>query len=385
MLRAPSRLSPQREAEAGRAGRERGGHGVQGTSLAESRGRLHCDVVFRRFANVFRPASFQGHGRAAPYFEGWYIKLVDEKQRRPLALIPGVYRGTDRTRSHGFLQVFDGARDRAWYCRYPVDEFWAHARDFDVRVGPNRFTVREGEGAIELDVDEPGLRLHGAVTLHGVGGWPVRPWSPGVMGPFGLLPFLECYHGVVGLDHGLRGELHLNEGSLSFEGGRGYLEKDWGTNFPRSWIWCQCNHFAAPGQTARRVSLTASIAEVPNLGRTFPGFIVGLSVDGTLHRFTTHDLAWIDVLRADDDQVRWVLSNRSHRLAITAHRAPTTRLPGPSIEGMEREVYETLRARVEVRLTTRPRGDVVYEGQGSCAGLEVQGDIRRLARFARSR
>lgn len=308
---------------------------------------------------------------------------MDAKRHRPLALIPGVYWGTDPSQSHGFLQVFDGGQKRAWYQRFGADEFVAHARDMDVHLGGNHFRLANGGGHLRLDVELDDLHLRGEVELRDLSGWPVRPWSPGVMGPFGLIPFLECYHGVVGFDPTTSGTLSLGDEVLDFDGGRAYVEKDWGSSFPQSWIWCQCNHFERSEGAGQRVCLTASIAEIPNLGRTFPGFIVGLWIDGELFPFTTHHLAGVDVLVADDSTVRWVLHNRRHRLEITIVRAEPTSLPGPTIEGMQREVHETLLAQVEVRLSQRfGARRVVYAGHGECAGLEVQGDIPHLARVA---
>ena len=39
------------------------------------------------------------------------------------------------------------------------------------------------------------------------------------------------------------GQLTLNNSKLNFDGGKGYIEKDWGRNFPKNWIWAQSNHF----------------------------------------------------------------------------------------------------------------------------------------------
>jgi len=179
----------------------------------------------------------------------------------------------------------------------------------------------------------------------------------------------------VGLDHGLHGALHIDGDDVSMHGGRGYIEKDWGRSFPRCWVWMQSNHFDEPG-----TSVTASVALIPNLGRVFPGFIVGVWHRGRLHRFATYTGAKIESLRVDDRRVEWVMADRKLRLALVAHRAETTILPGPTIEGMKRDVHETLRAAIDVRLEDRARGAVIFEGRGRSAGLEVMGDVARLCR-----
>ena len=39
------------------------------------------------------------------------------------------------------------------------------------------------------------------------------------------------------------GSLEINGAEISFEGGKGYIEKDWGRSMPSDWIWIQSNHF----------------------------------------------------------------------------------------------------------------------------------------------
>jgi tocopherol cyclase len=35
----------------------------------------------------------------------------------------------------------------------------------------------------------------------------------------------------------------INNAEINFTEGTGYIEKDWGTSFPESWIWLHCNTF----------------------------------------------------------------------------------------------------------------------------------------------
>ena len=48
-----------------------------------------------------------------------------------------------------------------------------------------------------------------------------------IMGWYYKLPFMECYHGVVSLNHDLKGSLNLNNIHYHFDDGKGYIEKDW--------------------------------------------------------------------------------------------------------------------------------------------------------------
>jgi hypothetical protein len=201
------------------------------------------------------------------------------------------------------------------------------------------------------------------------------------MGWYALVPFMECYHGVVSLDHALEGLLALDGAPVDFHGGRGYTEKDWGEAFPSAWIWFQSNHFARPG-----ISLTGSVARIPWLRSSFRGFIVGLWHDDLLYRFATYTGALLERLEVTDETVSLVMTGApldgdktAHRLEITAHRqaAGGDLLHAPVRSGMEPRVPESLTATVDVRLVRLDlHGEqVVFAGTGRNAGLEVGGEL----------
>jgi hypothetical protein len=64
------------------------------------------------------------------------------------------------------------------------------------------------------------------------------------MGWYSYVPFMECYHGLISIDHKLQGSLQINGQEIDFTEGKGYAEKDWGTSFPEGYVWMQSNHFA---------------------------------------------------------------------------------------------------------------------------------------------
>ena len=83
----------------------------------------------------WKPGVYHGLRQGAPYFEGWYFKLVNPAGDRRMAIIPGVFKHENPADSHAFVQVLDGVTGSAVYHRYPVDEFHASGRMFDVRIG----------------------------------------------------------------------------------------------------------------------------------------------------------------------------------------------------------------------------------------------------------
>lgn len=319
----------------------------------------------RYFHNTLTPAMYHGHRAKPPYFEGWYFKLISADERQRYAIIPGVILGQQ---GHAFIQVLNGSEGSGTYHRFPLEQFWASDGGFDVRIGESRFTT----GEISLNVATEMGSIEGQLRFENPIPWPINWQSPGIMGWYAWVPRMECYHGVLGFDHPIQGVLRIDGKSLNFEAGRGYIEKDWGQSFPTAWVWFQSNHFESVG-----TSLTASVARIPFLGGAFRGFIVGLWHERRLYRFATYTGAEIEVLEIMPDHVRWVIGDKEHKLELVARRAASGAILGPTRVEMGIRVNETLQATVEARLETR-KGEVIFEGIGRNAGLEVQGDLDRL-------
>jgi hypothetical protein len=327
--------------------------------------------VFQFLKTTMNPAAYHGHGKKPPFFEGWYYKIVDAKECRRYAVIPGVFKSVDPGKHHAFVQVLDGTTGFSTYHHYPAEEFWAAEGMLDLRIGPNRFA----EDSISLEIESPERTVHGELSFRSLTPWPVRLTAPGTMGWYAWVPFMECYHGVVSLDHRIEGQLKIDGERIDFTGGRGYTEKDWGQAFPSAWIWFQSNHFEQPG-----TSLTASMAHIPWVGSSFPGFIIGLWHDGQLYRFATYTGADTSRLEIDDEAVLWTVQDRQNRLEMRATRPEGGLLQAPTPEDMGRRIVETLSAEVGVRLSAAVDGSwrEVFAGSGKHGGLEAVGDLDRL-------
>ena len=101
------------------------------------------------------------------------------------------------------------------------------------------------------------------------------------MGPFRFFP-MECRHGVLSMAHTLQGSVRMDGYVHSFEGGLGYVEKDSGTSFPRSYLWMQCNDFPSA------CSIMISIAHIPFCGSSFRGCICAIVYQGREYRLATY-------------------------------------------------------------------------------------------------
>lgn len=315
---------------------------------------------------------YQGEGKAKQYFEGWYYKIVDKTEKNIFAVIPGVSRGESLEDSHCFLQFFDGINCTSHYIKYPIHDFSVSKDRAVIRIGDNYFTPK---GMI-LNAEGDGVKIEGKLDLKEMYLWPSSLKEPNSMGWYAHIPFMECYHGIISLNHSIKGKLMLNDNSIDFEGGRGYLEKDWGKSFPSSWIWFQSNHFdKAP------VSLSLSIARIPFLGIRFTGFIGGLLIGKKLYRFTTYSGARLRELSQSDNKLYVLLEGKRYNLEVLIDRDKCGGLISPRLGVMEGKVQESMTTEARVRLfELNSRGKkLIFEAAGRNGGLEIMGDMRELS------
>ncbi len=219
--------------------------------------------------------------------------------------------------------MLDGLTGRSWYHRFPVEQFRASDREFDVEVGGNRFSA---EG-VTLDLPQLKGRIDYATPLVP---WPVTAREPGIMGWYGLVPFMECFHGIVSFGHELRGTLEVEGAATSFDQGRGYIEKDWGKAFPAGYVWMASNHIDATTGDGTDASLIASVAIIPWLRGQFRGSIIGFRHGGRLHKWTTYNRSTERSLSIDDSHVRWSVSGPDGVLELTAERVRGGLLHAPA-------------------------------------------------------
>ncbi len=319
-------------------------------------------MLSKQWKALWNPEMYHGWGKSKNYFEGWYCKMLDAKEEHALAVILGISYGENGD-DHAFIQVLDGKFGKSEYHRFPVEAFKPAEDKFEVWLGTNFFSADK----IILDLKD----LKGTVLQKGITPWPKTWKAPGIMGWYSFVPFMECYHGVVSLHHTLEGELIYRGKAISMDGGIGYMEKDWGTSFPNSWIWMQTNHFEQ-----EHICLMASVARIPWLGSSFIGFIAGILVDGKVHRFATYTGAKQLKTMVTDDAVEIILGNKKDRLHIKAKKGIVGELIFPISGQMTGKLNESIDATVEVELIKDNK--LIFKGKGRNMGLEIGGNYEEL-------
>jgi tocopherol cyclase len=316
------------------------------------------------FFKSLHPPVFQGNLNNKRYFEGWYFKQVSEGGKQVLSIIPGISLASD---PHSFIQVIDGTTGFTEYISYPIKAFEADSRTMSLKIGDNYFTDKE----LRLDLEGEKFRIKGGVSFENSLPWKGNIIAPGIMGWYSWVPFMECYHGVVSLNHFLEGSLKINDRDINFKGGKGYIEKDWGRSFPECWIWAQANCFDNPG-----TSLMVSIAKIPWLGRFFIGHICFLVHNGVVHKFMTWNGSKIVSAGNGASMINLILKGKRSQIEISISKTRSGELKAPVFGSMERYIKESVNASLSARLSSN-KGDEIFSGTSLYGGLEEVSDVFR--------
>ncbi len=179
------------------------------------------------------------------FFEGWYFK--HQNKLNTVSIIPGI------SNSKAFIQVI--TEDESYNIDFPKEKFFK--REESVVINENVFS-RKG---IKINIKKKDLSIKGEIFYHNL-----TPLKNDIMGPFRFFP-LECRHGIISMYHNLSGEIEINGKVFDFNDGIGYIEKDSGHSFPKSYAWIHSNDFE------EKCSVMVAIADIPFLGFHFRGLI----------------------------------------------------------------------------------------------------------------
>jgi tocopherol cyclase len=321
-------------------------------------------ILLNKLRTLFNPERYQGWGNTRKYFEGWYFKIVNASETRAYAFIPGIAMD-EAGLSHSFVQVLDGKNKKSEYYSFSASLFKPSASDFEIYIDNNYFST----DSIEIDLPE----IKGRLCFSGIVPWRKKWYSPGIMGPYTFVPFMECNHGIVSMDHIIEGCLTINGEEIDFTGGRGYTEKDWGHSFPSAYIWMQSNHFNYPG-----ISFKASVARIPWKTGSFTGFISGLWLNRTLYSYTTYSRSSLQRLALSGSSIELEFQNQRTVLKISAPYENPTPLASPVKGFMRGRIEESMTSVVKLLLADRHTSQIIYQGEGRNTSVELSGNIVTL-------
>ncbi|MBC8062394.1 MAG: hypothetical protein H7Y18_17240 [Clostridiaceae bacterium] len=325
-------------------------------------------MSFYNLKKIWNSEIYQGGNKKTNYFEGWYFKIVDKAALNAFSIIPSVSFGKSSSEAKACIQILDGKNQNSYNFDFNIEDFHFSKNAFEIKIEENYFS----QNKLSININTNPI-IKGELFFIDLTPWPATFCSPGVMGWYTFVPFMECYHGILSLTHKIQGFLEIEGTKIDFTEGKGYIEKDYGSSFPKSWVWIQCNHFKN-----NDTSLMCSIATIPFLKGSFTGFICGLYFNKDLYIFATYTGTKLVYIRTDGPTVSFCLRNKRQELQVEGETKNTGRLLSPKNGIMEGEVLESLTAEVSLKLyeITGETKILIYEDIGISTGMEIMWDSK---------
>ncbi len=290
-------------------------------------------------------------------FEGWYFK--QQCGQNLIAFIPAIH--TQRGgKCSGSVQII--TPDKSYYAEIPGEVLSVTRRPLAINMGESTFTLR----GVDLNIQGDGITVTGCLHFS-----KLSPPRGDIMGPYQLIPFMECRHSVFSLTHTVKGSLTVNGRLIDFTGGTGYTEGDKGSSFPKRYVWTQCNWFDNDKAGFEPCSLMLSAAEVSPLGRTFMGIIGTVYFRGREFRIATYKGAEVLSIGSGSISVRqgaYTLTAQFLESSSQAQRAQALR--APSSGKMVRLIKESLSCRA--RYIFSENGNVLFDFVSETASFEYE-------------
>lgn len=313
---------------------------------------------------ILNPNLYHGKNKKSNFFEGWYYKIVSNDKKTTLAFIPGI---SFSESSHCFIQILQGEKRQFNYCKFPSSKFNYSNSPFYLDVDKNFFSLDK----ITLNIDQDNVNISGSITFKNLTPWKDSLINPGSMGFYNYLKFMECYSQVCALDGFTSGSLNINNSVIDFNGGKVYIEKNWGKSFPLEWLWIQSNCFKD-----NRATVTCSVGEIPFPIKSFRGFLIGVTIDDQFYKFTTINRSKLH-LTLNNNDVTLIVTNKNLQLTLITHSSIDDFILcyGPINGKMSPFVNETLTAKVYMELLDKNTNKILYSGEGLNTGIEFGGKL----------
>lgn len=197
------------------------------------------------------------------FFKGWYFKCCAND--KTIAFIPAYH--INNNKKTASLQIITD--DKAFNIPFENLEYTEKPLFISLR------NCIFSEKGIDLNIKNSDLNIFGKIHFTNL-----TPIKYDIMGPFAILPFMQCKHSVFSMSHKIDGEISINGKKFSFKNDNGYIEGDCGRSFPKKYIWTQC--------CFKNGSIMLSVADIPMFGFHFTEIIGIVMVNGKQYRIATY-------------------------------------------------------------------------------------------------
>lgn len=290
------------------------------------------------------------------YFEGWYFKNTNSEEG--ISFIPGI--NINGKNKKAFIQII--TNNSSYFVNYNIDNFEFKYNPFGIKIENNTFT--KDNIYIDIRDDSQNLKISGNIKYSNSKNIKTNVFKPNIMGPFSYVPYMECNHAILSMENSICGYIDINNKKINFNNSNGYIEKDWGYSFPKSYIWCQGNDFQKS-----KASFILSIADIPLKFLNFRGIICALMIGNQEFKFTTYNNTKIIRYDVTSNSLDIILKKNNYYLNIKSAYNKCLKLSAPVKGKMERDIFESICS--AITLTLKKNNTLIFSDTSLNCGIEV--------------
>lgn len=288
-------------------------------------------------------------------FEGWFCKIDDRENGLILSIIWGY--STSKNSKHAFIQFQSSLKHDTAYIAYPIDDLKWKTDPFVLGIGKNEIS----QTGMILDFVMDGIPVRGSFSFGSFDLINQSILKPNIMGLLTYFPN-ECNHSIISMHHKVNGHLQIGSQSWNMRDAVGYMEKDWGTGFPKEYVWVQANDW-------ENSSVVFSYATVPMLGRYAKGFFLVLHHDGKEYRFSSIEGSKLIDFHVSNDSFVATIEKKRIQITLKAKQSNPVSLVSPENGEMKSHIKESLDGTIE--LTLEIKGQTVVTLASQRASIDV--------------
>lgn len=308
---------------------------------------------------IRNPELFQGEkyiNTNKNYFEGWYFKNTNNENG--ISFIPGI--NINENERKAFIQVI--TKDSSYFVDFNIDNFKFSFEPFYIKIDNNFFS----KNSIHVDIndDAKNLRVLGNIKYSNSKNIGTSHLNPNIMGPFSYVPFMECNHAILSMRSRVDGEININTNKIIFNNDIGYMEKDWGCSFPKSYLWIQGNDFRNSN-----AAFMISIADIPFKAFNFKGIICELIINNKEFKFATYNNSKLIKCDIAYDSIDILLKKGPWYLNVKSKYKKGLKLLAPVKGKMGKDIFESISADISVIL--KKDNIVIFSDTSTNCGLEI--------------
>ena len=280
----------------------------------------------------YKPSSLKGAFERNKYFEGWFQKIYSSEHQASFVIIYG-YATANSPDTFGFIQLLlPGKLPRLLY--FPKNEITCDKDRHIMVMGKNKMS----KDSIEIDTKDIRIKLNFKNDQ-------LIQTFKNSMGYSYFVPNLPCYHSVLNAYHFVSGEIRHGDVQYSLVNEMGYLEKNWGTSFPESYLWL---HAIDPKNS--QISLLFSRAEIKWLGKKFIRHVGHFRIDGM--EIDLRELRNISIITLDQNPEKQIIriESKSLKLDISINLGKNVILKGPTNGELSRDIIHHTDAVIDVNM-----------------------------------